>query len=110
LNGYGGLRGWQWMFVVEGLPCAILGIIVLFYLDDRPQNAKWLSDDEKKVVVSALKNDPASSTGHQTLGKALLDWKVYLLGVIFFLAVIGTYVLAFWQPTMIKEFGVSSIM
>ena len=110
LNGYWGLRGWQWMFVVEGLPAAIMGIILLFYLDDRPSDAKWLSDTEKKLVLDALRNDPAAAGGHQTLGKALLDWRTYVLGVIFFFAVTGTYVLAFWQPTMIKELGVSSIM
>jgi MFS family permease len=110
LNGFVGLRGWQWMFLVEGLPSAILGIIVLIRLDDDPGDAKWLSVSEKKIVVDALRMDSSAASNHQTLSRALADWRVYLLGLIFFLAVLGTYVLAFWQPIMIKEMGVTSIM
>ena len=110
MNGYWGLRGWQWMLLVEGLPSAFMGIAVWFYLEDQPKDAKWLSDSEKQLILDALAKDTASLAGHHTLGKALKEWRVYLLGLIFFLAVIGTYVLAFWQPLIIKGFGVSSIM
>jgi sugar phosphate permease len=110
LNGLLGMRGWQWMFMLEGLPSAILGIVVLICLEDEPEDAKWLSDSERKSVIDALRKDPGSAANHQTLKRALSDWRVYLLGVIFFLAVVGTYVLAFWQPIMIKEMGAASIM
>jgi MFS family permease len=109
LNGYGGLWGWQWMFLLEGLPSAVMGVVLLFYLDDQPKDAKWLSDAEKEMILHALRSDPAAR-GHHTLGKALVDWRVYVLGFVFFLAVISTYVLAFWQPTMIQGMGVSSVM
>jgi MFS family permease len=110
LDGFSGLRGWQWMFLLEGLPSAAMGIGVYFFLDNKPQEAAWLSDAEKAVLLTALKQDAAAGTTSRTLGRALRDWHVYLLGVIYFLAVFGTFVLAFWQPEMIKGFGVSSIM
>lgn len=110
LNGFSGLRGWQWMFLIEGLPSAVLGVGVYFYLDNKPQEAKWLSNAEKRALLTALKEDPSASSTNRTLGQALGDWRVYLLGVIYFLAVFDTFVLAFWQPAMIKAFGVSSVM
>jgi len=110
LNGFSGLRGWQWMFLIEGLPSAVMGIGVYLYLDNKPQEVKWLSDAEKRTLLSALKEDPALGSTNRTLGRALTDWRVYLLGVIYFLAVFDTFVLAFWQPAMIKAFGVSSLM
>jgi MFS family permease len=110
LNGFSGLGGWQWMFLIEGLPSAVIGIGVYLYLDNKPQEAKWLSDAEKKALLSAIEEDPALGSTNRTLGRALSDWRVYLLGVIYFLAVFDTFVLAFWQPAMIKAFGVSSLM
>lgn len=110
LNGLFGLRGWQWLFVVEGLPCALLGVLTYFMLDDRPDEATWLSASEKNLVREILASDPVSSSGHRTLGSALKDWRVYVLGVIFFSSVIGTYVLAFWQPSIIRGIGVKSVM
>ncbi|HEX4037588.1 MAG TPA: MFS transporter [Acidobacteriaceae bacterium] len=110
MNGYHGLRGWQWMFLLEGLPSMVMGMLVLFWLDDGPSEAKWLSPAEKASLLRALEHDPVASAGHTKLARALLDWRVYMLGLIFFLAVIGTYVLAFWQPAMIHELGVASPM
>lgn len=110
LDGFSGLRGWQWMFLIEGLPSAAMGIAVFFYLDDGPEEAKWLSDWEKRKLLALLEADAASSQTSRTLRKALSDWHVYLLGLIYFLAVFDTFVLAFWQPEMIQSFGVSSVM
>lgn len=110
LNGFANLRGWQWMFLIEGLPSVILGTGVYFYLDNKPQEAKWLSDPEKKALLNALEQDPAIGSTNRTLGRALSDWRVYMLGLIYFLAVFDTFVLAFWQPQMIRAFGVSSVM
>lgn len=110
LNGYCGLRGWQWMFLLEGLPSAVMGIIVWLYLDDTPDAATWLSGLEKKMISDALWADETSADRYQEFGKVVADLRVYLLGFVFFLAVIGTYVLAFWQPLMIKDLGVTSVM
>jgi MFS family permease len=110
LNGLWTLRGWQWMFLLEGAPSIAMALVVWRWLDDLPQEAKWLSDEEKTVILNALKNDPVSAAGRHTLRASLVDWRVYILGAIFFSAVIGTYALAFWQPMMIQGFNVSSIM
>lgn len=110
LDGLWKLRGWQWMFLLEGLPSLVMGILVLLYLDDRPQQAAWLSYEEKALILEALDNDSATASGSQTFREALADWRVYLLGAIFFASVIGTYALAFWQPMMIRSFNISSIM
>lgn len=110
LDGHWGLRGWQWMFLLEGAPSTALGIIVFLYLDDQPDSASWLSSSEKKLLSDSLRHDPSAESSHRTLGAAVREWRVYLLGLIFFLAVIGTYVLAFWQPLMIRALGVRSIM
>jgi MFS family permease len=109
MDGYMGMSGWQWMFLLEGLPSMIMGGLVFFILQDEPRDAAWLSDEEKRVIMAGLERD-ASTAGHRALAYALKSWRTYFLGLIFFLAVIGTYVLAFWQPTMIKGFGVSSVM
>ena len=105
-----GLRGWQWMFLAEGVPSALLGIVAYLLLDDRPEKAKWLSDFEKTVIADELANDPTAASRHGSLGKALLDWRVYLLGVIFLFAITDTYVLAFWQPLLIRDMGITSIL
>jgi sugar phosphate permease len=110
LNGHAHLRGWQWMFLVEGMPSVVMAFLVWFYLDDVPSSADWLSASEKAVIIDALKSDPAVVPARHSVGEILANGRVYLLGVIFFLAVIGTYVLAFWQPAMIRDMGVSSIL
>lgn len=109
LNDFWKLRGWQWMFLLEGLPSLAMGVVVLLFLDDSPQQATWLSEHEKSVLLDALATDPAAA-GKHTFRGALVDWRVYFLGLIFFASVIGTYALAFWQPMMIRDFHVSSIM
>jgi MFS family permease len=107
LNKYRGLQGWQWMFLVEGLPAIILGTIAYFRLDDEPASADWLSDQEKKIILETIERDRAQNVD---LKKTLFDWRVYLLGLLYFLGVIETFILAFWQPAMIKAFGVSSLI
>jgi MFS family permease len=110
MDGYLGMHGWQWMFLLEGLPSTVMGGLVFFYLQDEPHDAAWLSDAEKRLIIIGLERDVSSTSGHHTLAYALKSWRTYFLGIVFFLAVIGTYVLAFWQPAMIRGFGVSSIM
>lgn len=110
LNGYEALRGWQWMFFLEGLPSIALGIVVYFFLDDKPAYAKWLSGDERKTIIEILRRDPAVNASQRAAGQAFGNWRVYLLGLIYFVIMFQTYALAFWQPTMIREFGVSSVV
>jgi len=75
LDGTGGLRGWQWLFLLEGLPSLILGLVVYRYLQDKPQQASWLTENEKttlqKMVVAEHTNDPIKQDVRKTNGVAL---------------------------------------
>jgi D-galactonate transporter len=106
------LKGWQWMFILEGLPTTLLGLFIFFYLDDKPQNAKWLNADEKRLIRHNLELEQvgAGSGGHDLhsfLG-ALKDPKVYVLSFAYFCFIAGTYLITFWLPTLIKEMGFSN--
>lgn len=99
-----GLRGWQTMFVVEGLPAIIMGILVLKLLPDRPAKAKWLSPDEAAAIESALAAD-ASTVSHTSLRSGLVNPRVWHFALIYFGLVIGLYGFGFWAPQIIKAFG-----
>jgi sugar phosphate permease len=107
LSGVYGWNGWQWMFLIEGLPAVVLGLLVLKVLDDYPTDAKWLSTRDKELLARALADDKAGgAAGAHTLGQALRDPKVYILAFAYFTFIAGTYVITFWLPTMVKSLGV----
>ena len=114
LAGYLGLKGWQWMFILEGLPTTFLGLFILFYLDDRPDEAKWLTAEEKALIRHNLELEQAGahSGGHghdlKSFLSALKDPKVYVLSFAYFCFICGVYMISFWLPTLIKEMGVSN--
>ncbi len=101
-----GLTGWQWMFLLEGLPCVVLGVACLKVLTDRPQDAKWLSDGEKK---SLLEDIAPTMTRHHSFLHVLRDPKVYQLAIAYFCLICGIYAVNFWLPTIVKEAGVSDL-
>lgn len=111
LDGTAGLRGWQWMFLLEGLPATILGIVAWFYLDDKPQEAKWLTDPERAVILANIEADRAVQTGveHAGLGQVFRDPKVWVMAFIYFAYLCGSYTLTYWLPIMIKELGVTDV-
>ena len=112
LAGYQGLKGWQWMFVIEGLPTTLLGLFIFFYLDDKPESAKWLTSDEKSLIRHNLdlEQTDGQSGGHDLLSfiGALKDPKVYVLSFAYFCFICGVYMISFWLPTLIKEMGVQN--
>jgi ACS family tartrate transporter-like MFS transporter len=118
LNGLFGLTGWQWLFLVEGVPAILLGIIVLVYLTDRPETADWLNSAEKDWLVSTLAAERTSRHGALPIGifAALTDPTIWHLGIIFLFAAIGFYGYSFWAPLVIKsltgasDFGVGVIL
>jgi D-galactonate transporter len=112
LHGVQGLRGWQWMFLLEGLPSTLLGIVAWFYLTDRPEDAKWLSADEKAVLRHNLEADRSvrQHAAKDSWKRAVRDSRVYLLSLINFCAVAAGYAVTFWLPVIIKGFGVTDIM
>ncbi|WP_239143001.1 MFS transporter [Variovorax sp. WS11] len=112
LDGWYGLRGWQWMFLLEGLPAAALGFVVYACLSNSPEEAKWLSEDEKRLIRIDMPKDAAphgSTPPVEAALAALRDSKVYLLSFLYFAAVCGGTTLSFWMPTMIQSLGVKSM-
>ncbi|THJ34851.1 MFS transporter [Lampropedia aestuarii] len=114
MDGYAGLRGWQWMFVIEGLPSCLLGLIVYFYLDDKPKDAQWLSAAEKRAVIDTIAAENMASSGGQaqqpTLRSAFSQPLVYLFAFVYFAILAGGYIIAFWLPMTIRELGVSNYL
>ena len=105
LNGLFGLAGWQWLFLVEGIPAILLGIIVLVYLADRPEAANWLSWAEKDWLISTLAAERTSRHGARPAGilAALMNPTIWHLGIIFLCAAIGFYGYSFWSPLVVKS-------
>lgn len=105
MDGIHGLHGWQWMFLVEGAPAVLLGILTLFVLADRPQEAKWLTAQEcEQVVGDVVANNP---NGKSSLRDAARDPRIYALALVYFSVMCGLYILGFWLPSMIKGYGVT---
>jgi MFS transporter, ACS family, tartrate transporter len=104
LNGLFGLAGWQWLFLVEGLPAILLGVIVLVYLTDRPETATWLSSAERDWLVSRLATERSSRhTVPIGIFSALTNPTIWHLGIIFLFAAIGFYGYSFWAPLVAKS-------
>jgi MFS transporter, ACS family, tartrate transporter len=110
LDGAMGLRGWQWLFIVEGVPSVLLGVITWFYLTDRPAKADWLTTEQKAWLAAKLESEVAAkqAANHLSLGQALSSPKVIALSLIYFGFVAALYGMQFWLPTIIKAFGFSN--
>jgi len=103
----GGMAGWKWLFLIEAIPSLIAGVCVLIWLDDRPETAKWLSDAEKQALREQLKSDQSSVATHDTAG-GFREPRVWLLSLIYFGIVMGSYGIGFWLPSLIADIGVTS--
>jgi len=114
LDGLHGLHGWQWLFMLEGLPSALLGIAVWLYLDDTPEKAKWLTPDERMRLAAMMEKDVASSpvqkAGGQevSLTKALFSLPVMKLALAYFLLVNTLGMISTWVPQIVKSFNEGS--
>jgi MFS family permease len=107
LDGRLGLAGWQWLFLVEGLPAVILGFVVYFHLDDKPEDARWLHPDEKAWLVREIRSEQqrARDLHHVGIGAAFAHPVVWALGFINLVLQTGSYGLALWVPQILKGFG-----
>lgn len=111
MHGIGTLSGWQWLLIIEGLPSIALGFIVFYRLDDKPRDAKWLSDTERTTLESAASSDrQMRARDHRNLGDVIRDPYIYLLAFIYFLTTMSAYGLLFWTPQIIQSFGVTSVL
>jgi ACS family tartrate transporter-like MFS transporter len=111
MHGLMGLSGWQWMFIIEAVPALILGVMVLFYMTDRPEKAKWLRDDERNWLVATMNAEAAkkAATASHSVWRGLADPRVIALSLVYFGTSAGLYTLGIWAPQIIKEFGLSSL-
>jgi MFS family permease len=111
LDGVWGLAGWQWLFLAEGVPAALLGVIAFFYLKDSPADATWLTDGEKATVLADLEAEKAaqSQNSHHSFGAALRAKKFYVLVGLALALIAGTGGIFFWLPTIIRSSGVHDV-
>ncbi|MFH0825013.1 MAG: MFS transporter, partial [Pseudomonadota bacterium] len=109
LSGRMGMAGWQWLFLVEGVPAVIVGIGVVFYLDSGIHEATWLNDEEKKLLMRNLELEDRHKPGVR-LTDAFKSGKVYALSAIYFTLVIGLYGVTFWLPTIVNAYGVKGYL
>ncbi|WP_022977959.1 MFS transporter [Nevskia ramosa] len=111
MDGVNGLAGWQWLFVLEGLPTALFGVLVYVLLADRPGQATWLDAGERQLVQRVLDADQATGDSHDRAGAltALADPRTYVMAGIYFCCACSVYTFTFWLPTLIKALNVGSL-
>ena len=105
LDAYG-LHGWQWMFLIEGIPAVLCGVAVLAVLRDGPAKAAWLADDERNWLQGQLAVERAAlgTAAHSSLA-GLREPRVWFLGLVYFGMLVGTYGVGFWLPQIVKGLG-----
>jgi len=106
-SGAAGLAGWQWLYLLEGLPSILVGLVILWFLDDGPSTARWLSDGEKELLLRRLQDEEKlkveEGMGHHRLADALRSRRLWLLALIYFCIVMGLYGISFWLPSILSE-------
>ena len=109
MTGLNGLRPWQWMFLLEGIPSAAMGLIAHLYLKDSPEHAHWLDSHEKDVIRRNIEADRRRRSPHQqtSFAAALRDPKLYVIALLGFATYWSANAIAFWAPSIIKASGVS---
>ena len=107
LHGLAGLSGWQWLFILEGLPAVILGIVVLFYLPDGPDEAVWLEVEERAALLMWLDIERGRGTQkrQRSFREAISNSTVWILSLVYFAIIFGLYGVTFWLPQIILSFG-----
>ncbi|PIC70640.1 MFS transporter [Sporosarcina sp. P16b] len=107
---WAGMEGWRWMFILEGTPALILGVVVVFYLTNRPADAKWLTNDERNWLESELAAERKITSSINKVSKLgmIKDLRVWKLSLLYFTGYCAVYGLSFWLPTIIKSLSVST--
>jgi ACS family tartrate transporter-like MFS transporter len=107
LHGLAGLSGWQWLFILEGLPAVILGVLVLLYLPNGPHEAVWLEVDERAALSMRLESERGRSTQKRprSFREAISNSTVWILSLVYFGIIFGLYGVTFWLPQIIQSFG-----
>jgi MFS family permease len=110
-EGVHGMRGWQWMFIIEGLPACALGVFAYFYLTDGPAGSKWLTAREKEIIAEDLAQGGVKRDhGQQSFLGALRNPKLYWLSGMGVAVLVSTGGVFFWLPTIIRQSGIENVM
>ncbi|WP_297908611.1 MFS transporter [Thiomonas sp.] len=105
-HGQSGLAGWQWLFLLEGVPAVLLGLATLAYLDDGITSAKWLSEEQKLLLRRGIDADNQSKR-HVSALQGMRSPRVWLFALVYFSVVMGLYGLGFWLPLLLRSTGVT---
>jgi len=110
LDGVAGLKGWQWLFILEGLPSILLGLLTIAFLTDKPQKARWLSASEKQWLIARLESERTAkeSVRHLTFWQAMRNPGIWGLCLVYFGLVAALYGASFWLPQIVKAFGLTN--
>ena len=108
-QGRAAMDGWQWLFIIEGLPSVAMGLLALVVLDDTPAHARWLTPAEREFVMHAVATEQ-SAVPHHGLLAGFKTPAVWGLSLVYFSFVLGLYGLNFWLPTMVKDLGYTDLM
>ena len=111
LDGWFGMRGWHWLFILEGIPAILLGIACLFVLTDRPEQARWLSDEQRGWLTKTLDDEKRNKTaiGHISLWKLLRHRDIWILALIYSGPSAAGSTMSVWAPQLLKTFGLSNL-
>ncbi|HEU4587120.1 MAG TPA: MFS transporter [Gemmatimonadales bacterium] len=105
LHGWQGLRGWQWLFLLEGVPSVIVGLLVLVLLPDRPKDARWLTEPERDWLEQKLAAERAAAIAEHgtSFRRAVSNPSLWLLAAVYFLIIVGLYGTNLWLPQLLKS-------
>jgi MFS family permease len=112
MAGVNGWAGWQWLFLLEGLPAVLFGVVTLFYLPDGPRTANWLAPRERDLIVRQIEEERSlkhARGGHSQFTEAVRDYKVWVLALIYFSNVIAFFGVIMFLPQLIQEMGVTDV-
>src|SRR6185436_10709547 len=107
MDGFGSLKGWQWLFLIEGLPACLLAFVLLKLVPDSPGHATWLSADEKRVIADRLARE--KTIDEPGFWPVLLDPRLYALGIAYVAVGAGGYGMRLWLPQIVQAMGFSNL-
>ena len=112
MDGVLGVKGWQWIFIIEAVPAILLGLVILRAMTDRPAHADWLAPEERDWLQARIdrENSQVESAGRMTLMRALGDPRVVALSLIYLMSVTANYGIVFFMPQIIKGIGLTNMM